>query len=80
MTAEEEKAHHRGRNAAQLDARKINPGERTRCEFRTPALRRAWESGYAAQEAAARAPRTLEQESKVEDFCAGIRAWLERTK
>lgn len=76
MTAAEEKAFHRGRNAAQLDAHKINPGERTRCEYRTPALRKKWEEGYAQQEAASRPPLNAEQQAKVTGFVDAIEAWL----
>ena len=80
MTAQEEKAFHRGKNAAQLDARKINPGERSHCEYRTPALRQKWEEGYAEQEAAMQRPLTGEQQANVTSFVAAINAWLERTK
>ena len=80
MTPAEEKAFHRGKNAAVLDARKINPGERTHCEFRAAATRRAWLAGYAEAEAAAAKPLGAEQQANGEGFCAAINEWLERTK
>lgn len=80
MTPAEEKAFHRGRNAAQLDARKINPGERTHCPYSTPALRQKWDAGYAEQEAASRPPLTPEQQANLTKFVGAIQGWLERTK
>jgi hypothetical protein len=82
MTADEERAYHRGKYAARVNEGESLRGERIGCEFRKAELVAAWKRGYAEQcEAQApRVARTLEQEAKVAGFVDACKAWLERNK
>lgn len=80
MNKEEEKAFHRGKDAARFNAGEMHPSERRTCEFRRGDLRAAWRKGYEEQEAqqSPRVPRTPEQEAAAQNLVSALQAWVRK--
>lgn len=76
MTRAEEKAFHRGKLAAFVDARDRHLGKQRRCEFRNPGLRQRWHEGYAEQVSASQGRKTVAQEANIQGWREVIADWL----